>query len=118
MERGHGDQDFRRDPVLISYLNFMTAPVEVTTVAEEPATATRSLLVEAMPGWLGATLEIPTTSIDFQDFFFFDSILGQHFQMNYQLPHSSELECCRGPFFLKQPKGNQARCLLPLYVPF
>ena len=25
------------------------------------------------------------------------------------------LECCRGPFFLKQLKGNQARCLLPLY---
>ena len=28
------------------------------------------------------------------------------------------LECCRGPFVLKQPKGNQAACLLPLYVPF
>ena len=28
------------------------------------------------------------------------------------------VECCRGPFLLKQLDGNQARCLLPLYFPF
>ena len=39
--------------MLISDLNFMMEPVEVTTVAEEPATATRSLLEGAMTGWLG-----------------------------------------------------------------
>ena len=27
------------------------------------------------------------------------------------------LECCRGPFFLKKIKGNQARSSLPLYFP-
>ena len=54
---GHCERDSSQNPSLISHLNFMTAPVEVTTVAEEPAPATRSLLVEAMPGWLGATLK-------------------------------------------------------------
>ena len=28
------------------------------------------------------------------------------------------LECFRGPFLLKQLKGNQTQCLLPLYILF
>ena len=53
-------------------------------------------------------------------FFFKKKVRVLDFSKEFEHSHfyGCPVECCRGPFFVKQPKGNQARCLLPLYVPF